>query len=83
MTDERINKVISYPNPSAGIVTVETGITGLHRVQVFDLAGQEMYNTTFAGDKINIDLGSLQPSVYIVHVTLPDQQVITCKIVRN
>jgi hypothetical protein len=53
-----------FPNPSSGIITVETGLTGPYKVQVFDPSGMEVYNEYCFGKSISLNLGFLQPSVY-------------------
>lgn len=83
VVNDQISPVMCYPNPSSDLVTIETGTTGSHRVQVFDPVGKELYNTSFAGHKMDIYLGSLQPSIYFIRITMPDKQIIIRKMIKN
>lgn len=77
------NPWIVFPNPSPGQVTIETGVNAPQKVQVFDLTGKELINNTYTDKNITINLEQLQPSVYIVKISLPDKQAITLKLIKQ
>ncbi len=79
----RSNAITCFPNPSTDYVTIETGKSGPHQLQVFDLTGNKLINKSFTEDKLELNLEMLQPSVYFVRVTLPDGQAITSKLVKK
>lgn len=56
-----------FPNPTQGKVTVEA--EGIRRVRVVDMMGQTLALAEGAGqDRIEMDLGNLAPSVYLLEV---------------
>lgn len=83
VAENESGSVHCFPNPSSGIITVETGLTGTYRVQVFDLSGTEVYNEHCIGKSISFNIGFLQPSVYFMKITSPDNQVITGKFIKK
>lgn len=61
-TSSVVSKSVVYPNPSHGILHIETEAT-LQRIVIYDLMGKEVL--TFAPDK-QIDLSSLSKGLYIM-----------------
>ncbi len=63
-----------YPNPTTGQVIVDVSIPGSEKVnvEVFDLAGRQVYSGTHdvvVNELIALDLSGLQNGIYHVHVT--------------
>lgn len=89
-TDTRIELIpetghstLLFPNPTGGKVTIETGRAGSHRVQVFDLTGNEHLEREFCGDRYVLDVGQLRSSVYLVKITTSGEHVSTLKLVKH
>jgi uncharacterized delta-60 repeat protein len=80
ISDNQCNRLYLYPNPSAGLVTVKTGITGPKQVQVFDMAEKEVLNLGITDENFELNLEMLQPSVYFIRVTAADKQIVTGKL---
>ncbi len=83
LAENRNNTTDVYPNPSDGFVTIKTDATGIHRVQVFDLAGNELLSKRYTGEIIEINLAQLQPSVYFIRVTMLDNHTMTGKLIMQ
>jgi len=76
------NEFRLYPNPSYGIVNIETGNTGQHEVQIYNLTGSKLFDKIFPGGSIELNLELLQPSIYYIYVMYPDGQTIMRKLIR-
>lgn len=72
-----------FPNPALGRITIQSRLMGQHRVQVFDFAGKILVDQKYNNNCFDVNLGSLQPSVYLIRVTLPDGQAIISKLVKH
>ncbi len=62
------NNIKIYPNPANNelIVSMITGKIG--QVSVVNISGQEVFNHTYNGEKISLDLQSLAPGIYLIKV---------------
>lgn len=72
-----------FPNPAAGRITIETGQSGLQRVQVFDLTGKEHLRREFHGKRYILDIEELRSSAYLVKITTSGDQVHTFKLIKQ
>jgi hypothetical protein len=52
-----------FPNPSAGIYTVD--MPGCKRIRVFDLTGRIILDKEVNGEDVQIDISSMQPGIFI------------------
>ena len=72
------NLFMVSPNPSNGIVTVQSAIDGDVNVQLFDSSGRTIYNKIFKNDTSvfnqQIDFGSIQKGIYIITILSKDKQ---------
>jgi hypothetical protein len=78
-------QVAVYPNPATTHVWV-TGATGLQPqlLKLYDFMGRVMPATcTAENDKLRIDVSTLQPGIYLLHIVLPDGATTTQKIIKN
>jgi hypothetical protein len=64
-----------FPNPSTGVVNVSTKEAGTHLLEVTNVLGAMVSNTTFAGST-TIDLSTLAKGVYNVRVSNANGSVI-------
>ncbi len=61
--------IVVYPNPSHGLMTVETGISGRYFIEIHSLSGQALYSGHAEGPVSRIDLTSLQKGIYFITIT--------------
>ena len=64
---EGSNETILYPNPTSGIVYLESD--GLQEVSVFNLMGQEMMHQSVIDGQATIDMTSLPEGTYFLKLT--------------
>ena len=70
-----------YPNPVDGnYVTIQTPTNGLKEVEVFDLLGKQVINTTIISD--SLDVSELNSGVYMLRVTVENQSNTTKLIIK-
>jgi hypothetical protein len=72
-----------FPNPTSGMVSIETGMAGRHLLQVYDVMGKELFRSDWQGKKFDINLEPLQCAVYILKVTLPDNNIRASRIIKQ
>lgn len=71
----------AYPNPSNSMITVES-INSIEKIEVFDLNGKIVLTENNAGtNKITMNVGSLNNSVYLLRVKLVSGEVSNTRIV--
>ena len=69
VNDEDIMQVRLFPNPVDGnFVTIQTPINGAKEIEVFDLVGKRVINTSLISD--SLDVSELNPGIYMVKVTI-------------
>ncbi|MNY25514.1 hypothetical protein D3C86_1593040 [compost metagenome] len=69
MNQNELNLVSVYPNPSTGLVTINSGSASLDAVKVFNSVGQVVYEIKgLEAGKQELDLGSMAKGVYTLHV---------------
>jgi len=61
-----------YPNPSNGsYVTIQSPVNGVKYVEVFDITGKRLINTSLSTD--TLDISSISTGMYLVKVTIEGQ----------
>jgi 3-deoxy-D-arabino-heptulosonate 7-phosphate (DAHP) synthase class II len=61
-----------YPNPVNGdFVTIQTPVNGVKYVEVFDITGKRLINTSLSAD--TLDVSSMSSGMYLVKVTVEGQ----------
>lgn len=65
--NEALEGVTMFPNPTNGIVNVRTSNSGTHNVEVTNVLGAVVGQTSFAGST-TLDLSELSKGVYMVRV---------------
>ena len=64
--------MIIYPNPSNGsYVTIQSPVNGVKYVEVFDITGKRLINTSLSAD--TLDVSSISTGMYFVKVTIEGQ----------
>ena len=70
-----------YPNPVNGnFVTIQTPVNGMKYVEVFDITGKRLINTSLSAD--TLEVSSLSAGVYLIKVTVEGQSKTSKLIVR-
>ena len=70
-----------YPNPVNGnFVTIQTPINGVKYVEVFDITGKRLINTSLSTD--SLEVSSLSAGMYLIKVTVEGQSKTSKLIVR-
>ena len=70
-----------YPNPVNGdFVTIQTPVNGMKNVEVFDITGKRLINTTLSAD--TLEVSSLSAGMYLIKVTVEGQSKTSILIVR-
>ncbi len=70
-TNERsayIPSMICFPNPTHGVINIQTQETGVHSIKLSSLTGQVVYHQDFTGNAMQIDLSSTQRGIYFITV---------------
>jgi PKD repeat protein/sugar lactone lactonase YvrE len=83
--DPAESDLLIYPNPSAGMVTLEVdNIVTAAILEIISQSGSILYSEVFPEgfSIIELDLGYLKPGIYIVKITTQDQ-IITGKLSIN
>jgi len=80
-----INKQISvYPNPTNGILNINSENSLIKEASVFDLLGRKVYNSKFSAlNNVSLDLKSLQTGAYVLKVTTDSGKTETVKIMKK
>ena len=61
-----------YPNPTRGILTIETDITGHYSIAITSLNGQLLYTDRMEGPTHQIDLSSFEKGLYFITIRSRD-----------
>ncbi|HAW19900.1 MAG TPA: hypothetical protein DCX14_06940 [Flavobacteriales bacterium] len=71
-----------YPNPTSGMVQLETNIDGQKDVVVFDVTGSMVHRTASNASIIDLDLNQLDAGVYTI-VLKTEEQAKAVKVVKH
>lgn len=80
-----IKKQLSiYPNPTNGMMYLNSENSVIKEVSIFDLLGKQVYSSKFlTSNNITLDLKSLQTGTYILKTTSDTDKTETTKILKN
>lgn len=77
-------QILAYPNPTNGILKLDSGISLIKEASVFDLLGRQIYSSKFSSlNNVTLDLKSLQTGTYVLKVTSDSGKTETMKIMKN
>jgi hypothetical protein len=76
------DELIVYPNPTNGILNLKLDSNIKSDVRLFNVAGQQLINTTFEGTEQQIDLSNFGQGIYLLQVAT-DGKITTKKIILN
>ena len=72
-----------YPNPTTGILKIQSTERSLNKVQVFDLFGKLLMEQSLNDLSGSISLSHLASGVYVVKAFAENQTVVTRKVVKQ
>ncbi|NDP26072.1 MAG: T9SS type A sorting domain-containing protein [Flavobacterium sp.] len=78
------NQISVYPNPTNGIVQLDSKTSLIKEATVYDLLGKQVYKSNFSAlNSANLDLKTLETGVYLLKVTSDAGKIETMKIMKN
>ena len=81
VSDNTLLDMRIYPNPSNGsYVSIQTPVNGVKYVEVFDITGKRLINTSLSAD--TLEVSSLSAGMYLIKVTVEGQSKTSKLIVR-
>lgn len=76
--------ILAYPNPTNGILKLNSYNSLIKEASVFDLAGKQVYNSNFSSlNTVDLDLKRLETGLYLLKVTSDSGKTETMKIMKN
>lgn len=79
--NHELSQFTAYPNPTTGILTIESQ-EKIESVQVYNLLGQQVMSQPIGTSNTQIDLSGLQRGVYLLKAKIEDK-VETFKVIKN
>lgn len=77
-------QILAYPNPTNGILHLNSENSIIKEASVFDLLGRQVFSSKFSTlDNVTLDLESLQTGTYVLKVTSDSGKIETMKIMKN
>nr|WP_315147482.1 T9SS type A sorting domain-containing protein [uncultured Flavobacterium sp.] len=77
-------QIAAYPNPTNGMLNLNSETSLIKEVSVFDLLGKQVYKSNFSAlNNVNLDLKSLQNGAYLLKVTSDSGKTETIKIMKK
>jgi len=76
------NAVRVYPNPSSGVLTVETKSNDLAEIKIYDPASRLLLRKQFRNSS-SVDIGNLSPGIYIYELRTEAGVMIQGKVVKD
>jgi len=64
-----------FPNPSKGVITINTSSNNLFDVQVYNVLGKLIYNKNGNNKSTTIDLSSINKGIYIVSILIDNKRI--------
>ena len=88
--DEQVNLIEPieasiYPNPSKGILNIENATKNISSVQVFDITGQLILESTIENDnsKVSLDISNYKNGLYIIKINSVEGNNIIKKVLKQ
>jgi len=66
------SRLLIFPNPTADILTIETGSFDQYSIEIATLSGQLIYSTSMEGTTHQIDLSPFQKGIYLITIRSED-----------
>lgn len=71
---EQSDGISVYPNPTAGIITVEA--IGMTRLTVMNALGQVVYDAPVDADEVSLDLAQFGAGMYVVRINTATETLV-------
>ena len=78
-----VSKLLTYPNPTTGQLTIYNGQLTINNVEIFDMMGKKQLSIINCPLSIEIDISNLPTGVYFVKATHQNNTVGTAKIIKH
>ena len=66
VSEEGLLSFYIYPNPSSGVLNIESGIMG--RLEIFNLVGEMVFEGDKLGERLSIDVSGFSDGLYFVRI---------------
>ncbi len=78
----RQNGISIYPNPTNGIINIETGNNNIQNIKISDITGKTLIKKSDIQQNEAIDLSELESGIYIISIQT-DKNIFTTKIIKK
>jgi hypothetical protein len=69
LTNNAQNSLVVYPNPTSGLLTIETGDNSLKTIQLTDLTGRVVISMSTQDQKVGLNLENVSNGIYQLSVS--------------
>ena len=79
ISENLLNNLNLYPNPTTGMLTIENGEWRIENVEIFDIYGRKLYFSTrplVHSSTVNIDISHLSAGVYFLKINTETGMVV-------
>jgi len=80
--DVNLDAITLYPNPTKGIVNINSPNTNIISVEIYDITGRKIKEVSFNNNTYQIDINPLQSSQYFVNIKTENGSV-TKRIIKK
>ena len=80
--ENNVKAIKAYPNPTHGLVRIQTEGQSVVEVQVFDLFGKMLFQQSVSEDDFSVDLSNYSTGTYLLRI-VSNEGVETVKVVRD
>ncbi|MCD4791715.1 MAG: T9SS type A sorting domain-containing protein [Bacteroidales bacterium] len=78
----RQNGISIYPNPTNGIINIETGNNNIQNIKISDITGKTLIKKSDIQQNEAIDLSEIESGIYIISIQT-DKEIFTTKIIKK
>ena len=72
LNDPSSDQIQIFPNPVEGIVSIQTTIEGVYRIEIISLKGQLLHSSKFFDPSVQLDLSSYPAGTYLINIRSKD-----------
>jgi hypothetical protein len=83
LNEFNVNDVIVYPNPTNGLITVNTNKSTIESIEILDINGKSILNKRFDDNVIQLDLSEYSVGVYLLKVYSSENEPTLHRIVKS
>lgn len=67
--------LVAFPNPFTDQITIQSGLKGMHVIEVFNTSGQLIYSVKTNENSHKLDLGKLTKGIYMIKTPQNNQSI--------